>query len=65
MNVINSGLLPLSGGECRIGETVRIGYYEQTGLILTPDQEKQPVLKFVQEAVEKAQPTASKPQSSG
>jgi hypothetical protein len=40
----------------RIGETVCIGYYEQTGLNLTAEQEKQPVLKFVQEAVEKFTP---------
>ena len=49
--------LPLVKGSVRIGETVCIGYYEQTGLSLTPEQEKQPVLKFVQEAVEKYTPT--------
>ena len=49
--------LPLLKGSVRIGETVCIGYYEQTGLNLTPEQEKQRVLKFVQEAVEKFAPT--------
>ena len=49
--------LKLLKGSVRIGETVCIGYYEQTGLNLTPEQEKQPVLKFVQEAVEKFTPT--------
>lgn len=47
------GEIPLSAGSVRLGETVKIGYYEQVGLDLTPEQEKQPVLKFVQEAVEK------------
>lgn len=46
------GDIELSKGTARLGETVRIGYYEQAGLNLTPEQEKQPVLKFVQEAVE-------------
>ena len=49
--------LKLLKGSVRIGETVCIGYYEQTGLNLTSEQEKQPVLKFVQEAVEKFTPT--------
>ena len=48
------GNLTLDSGNVRVGETVRIGYYEQVGLKLTAEQEKQPVLKFVQEAVEKA-----------
>ena len=48
--------IPLIKGTVRIGETVCIGYYEQTGLNLTAEQEKQPVLKFVQEAVEKFTP---------
>jgi hypothetical protein len=39
-----------------VGETARIGYYEQTGLVLTDEQERQPVLQFVIEAVEKAAP---------
>ena len=36
-----------------MGDTARIGYYEQTGLRLTPQEAKVPVLRFVQEAVEK------------
>lgn len=48
--------LPLVKGSVRIGETVCVGYYEQTGLNITAEQEKQPVLKFVQEAVEKFTP---------
>jgi len=55
-----TGMLPLVSGSVRIGETARIGYYEQTGITLTPDQEKQPVLRFVQEAVEKAAPSVEK-----
>ena len=51
-----TGGLPLTDGTVRIGDTVTIGYYEQSGLVLTPEQERQPVLKFVQEAVEKAAP---------
>lgn len=51
---VMAGLLPLARGECRLGDTVRIGYYEQTGLVLDAQQERQPVLRFVQEAVEKA-----------
>jgi ATPase subunit of ABC transporter with duplicated ATPase domains len=31
-----------------------IGYYEQSGLVLTAEQEKMPVLKFVQEECEKS-----------
>ncbi len=49
-----TGSLPLLKGSVRLGETVRIGYYEQTGLVLTPEQETQPVLRFVQEAVDRA-----------
>lgn len=48
----------------RLGETVRVGYYDQIGLQLTPEQEKQPVLKFVQEAVEMAGKSDDKPKSS-
>ena len=48
------GQMPLESGSIKLGETVRIGYYEQKGLLLTPEQEKMPVLKFVQEAVEKS-----------
>ena len=36
---------------------MHFSYFPQTGLVLTPEQERQPVLKFVQEAVEKAAPT--------
>ena len=32
----------------RVGETVRFGYYDQMGLVLTAEQQRQPVLKFVQ-----------------
>lgn len=48
-----TGTLPLAGGSVRIGETVSIGYYEQKGLELTNEQEEMPVLRFVQEAVQK------------
>lgn len=48
-----TGQLQLASGEIRLGETVQIGYYEQTGLVLTPEQEDQPILKFVQEAIER------------
>lgn len=51
---ILSGELQLESGTMRLGDTVKIGYYEQQGLILTPEQEKQPVLKFVQEECERA-----------
>lgn len=63
---ILTGELTLQSGAIRLGETVRIGYYVQKGLDLTPEQEKMPVLKFVQEAVEKAAPSegVSKPGSS-
>ena len=54
-----TGQLRLSGGEMRLGETARVGYYDQVGLNLTPDQEKMPVLKFVQEAVEKGAPQST------
>lgn len=47
------GMLPLTGGAVKVGDTVKIGYYEQTGLNLTAEQQKTPVLKFVQEEVEK------------
>ena len=33
-----TGALPLTAGSVRIGETATIGYYEQTGLVLTPEQ---------------------------
>lgn len=49
-----TGALPLLKGSVRLGETVRVGYYEQTGLLLSPEQENQPVLRFVQEAVDRA-----------
>lgn len=58
-----TGTLPLVSGTVRLGETVRIGYYEQTGLALTAEQEKQPVLKFVQEAVEKGAPEKEREKS--
>ena len=48
-----TGELPLSSGSVRVGETVKFGYYAQQGLSLTPEQESLPVLKFVQEAVER------------
>ena len=54
---IVTGDLKLEGGEMRIGDTVQVGYYEQTGLELDAEQEKQVVLRFVQEAVDKAAPT--------
>jgi ATPase subunit of ABC transporter with duplicated ATPase domains len=48
-----TGNLPLLDGTIRIGETVRLGYYEQMGLQLSAADKKEPVLKFVQAAVEK------------
>ena len=48
-----TGNLPLLAGTIKVGDTVRIGYYEQTGLNLTPQEAKEPVLRFVQAAVEK------------
>lgn len=33
-----SGQLELASGSVRVGETARIGYYEQTGLVLTDEQ---------------------------
>ena len=53
---ILTGALRLEGGEMRVGDTVQIGYYEQTGLKLDEEQEKSVVLRFVQEAVDKAAP---------
>ena len=51
---IMTGQLPLETGTMRIGDTAKIGYYEQQGLKLTAEQERMPVLKFVQEECEKA-----------
>lgn len=48
-----TGQLPLLAGSVRLGDTVRVGYYEQTGLNITADQEDSSILKFVQEAVER------------
>lgn len=48
-----TGNLPLLDGTIRLGETVRLGYYEQMGLRLTDAEKKEPVLRFVQAAVEK------------
>jgi ATP-binding cassette subfamily F protein uup len=48
-----TGDLSLVGGSVRLGDTVRVGYYEQTGLNITAEQEQSTILKFVQEAVEK------------
>jgi len=45
---ILTGSLGLHSGEMRVGETVRFGYYDQMGLVLTAEQQRQPVLKFVQ-----------------
>jgi ATPase subunit of ABC transporter with duplicated ATPase domains len=56
ITIIITGQLELASGSVRVGETARIGYYEQTGLVLTDEQERQPVLQFVIEAVEKAAP---------
>lgn len=50
---ILAGQLELSAGSMRLGETVRLGYYEQTGLNITAQQESSTILRFVQEAVEK------------
>lgn len=49
-----TGTFPLAGGTVRIGETAVIGHYEQIGLNLTQAQEQMPVLRFIQEEVEKA-----------
>lgn len=49
-----TGRLPLESGSVEVGETVRFGWYDQVGLNLTPEQEKMPVLRFVQEECEKA-----------
>lgn len=48
------GKLHLESGYVRIGDTVKFGYYDQSGLNLTTEQEKMPVLKFVQEECEKS-----------
>jgi ATPase subunit of ABC transporter with duplicated ATPase domains len=48
-----TGLLPVTSGSVRLGETARIGYYEQTGLNITAEQESSSILRFVQEAVER------------
>jgi ATP-binding cassette subfamily F protein uup len=50
---ILAGQVELSAGSMRLGETVRLGYYEQTGLNITAQQESSTILRFVQEAVEK------------
>lgn len=55
-----TGQLELASGSVRLGDTVSIGYYEQTGLVLTAEQENQPVLKFVQEAVDRQSSISSK-----
>ena len=51
---ILTGQLTLDTGFVRIGDTVKIGYYDQSGLKLTTEQERMPVLKFVQEECEKS-----------
>ena len=56
---ILTGSLPLASGSMRLGETLRIGYYEQMGLKLSPEQEKLTVLKFIQDAVEKVSSSLS------
>lgn len=48
-----TGQLALDSGSVRVGDTVRVGHYEQTGLKLTAEQEAMPVLKFVMEAVDR------------
>jgi len=48
-----TGTLTLDSGSIRLGETVRVGYYEQTGLNITQEEEDSTLLKFVQVAVEK------------
>jgi len=50
---ILTGFLHLSAGTLLLGETVRIGYYEQTGLNVTAEEESSTILRFVQEAVER------------
>lgn len=49
-----TGELELQQGSRQLGETVKFGYYEQIGLNLTTEERNQPMLKFVQEAVELA-----------
>ena len=49
-----TGQLALESGIVEVGETVKIGWYDQIGLNLTPEQEKMPVLRFVQEECERA-----------
>ena len=51
--------LALSSGSVRQGSTVRIGYYEQTGLDTTASEEALSVLKFVQQEVAKSGGPAS------
>lgn len=53
---ILTGEQALDSGRVLTGETVNIGYYEQTGLTLDDRQEKLSMLRFVQEAVEQAAP---------
>ncbi len=59
-----TGELKADSGEIATGETVSVGYYEQTGLKLDSRQEALPMLKFVQEAVEMAQPDSGPAPSS-
>lgn len=54
LKILSGHLQPQSGPESvRVGDTVRIGYYEQNGLQLTAEQQNMPVMRFVQEAVDK------------
>ena len=48
-----TGQLPLSNGTVRLGANTRIGYYEQTGLNISAEQENDTILRFVTQAVDR------------
>ena len=48
-----AGKLSVSGGSVRVGDTVRIGYFDQKGLNITQEQEQMTVLQFIQDAIDK------------
>eukprot|EP01039_Chlorochromonas_danica_P000174 gene174-183_t len=49
-----AGQQNLTAGHVTVGDTVRLGYYSQSGLVLTKEEEGMSIFNYIMQAVEKA-----------
>lgn len=49
-----AGQLNLTAGHVTVGDTVKIGYYSQSGLVLSKEEEGMSIFNYIMQAVEKA-----------